>query len=362
MSVTVKVNGQTFDLFKQVDVERDLDAFSGSCQIVITEQVNDLSFLQIGNEIEIFLDDNQVFDGYVESGDEFVSDGEHSINYQARDKVCDIVDSTIPDNVKYIENVSTFKSLVEKVITGLNIQNMKVTDNTNANFNDVVFKTGEIGAKCGEWLEEYARYLYVFLNNDGKGNVLIRQPEDKLQTLLVTKDGFEENNIISSSLNVDFKDRYHTYIYNSSGNMATANSDDMDDFIGQTSSATDTEIRSSRVLEIVPDKIMAMRDMTYAAKEEANIRRARSFKYSCRVIGFSANNELWADGMLVDVKDYVKNVIGTFLIKNVKYSFSEAGEITDMQLTYPDAYKGVVNLSKANVKSSIDSNYINNDK
>ena len=92
-----------------------------------------------------------------------------------------------------------------------------------------------------------------------------------------------------------------------------------------------------------------------AAEEEANIRKIRGFQYSCEVSGFSANGELWEDGLLVGVKDLKKGVQGDFLIKDIHYSYSGQGERTTLVLTYPDAYGA---LAKNNTYTVVKGDYL----
>jgi prophage tail gpP-like protein len=103
----------------------------------------------------------------------------------------------------------------------------------------------------------------------------------------------------------------------------------------------DDTIRTTRFFEKVAESPMTSSECTESAKEEANIRKIRGFSYSCEVAGFSANGELWEDGLLASVKDLKKGVQGDFLIKDVHYSYSANGEKTFMNLTYPDAYKAL---------------------
>jgi prophage tail gpP-like protein len=337
LSVKVRVNGETFTRFKQVDLSRSRDDFAGECRIIVSQQSDAQSFIKQGDLIELFFDGTQKLTGYVEKITDSESKDSHDISFRARDKVADLIDSSCPDNVKNIDNVSTYAALVQLCIDGLGLTDeISVTDTTNATFDDSTqLKAAEVGQTVGDFLNENARLVNVFLNTDGKGNVLISLPSDKLSTVLQNIPGSINNNVISSEFNYDISDRFYEYKIYSNSSLAT---DDADaDNLDNSGTAYDTEIRSTRLYEAIADKPMTSAECKRAAKEEANIRRARSFEYNCKVAGFSANGELWLPGKKVKVNDELKGIVGTFQLNTCEWSYSrDDGEITSIKATLPD--------------------------
>jgi prophage tail gpP-like protein len=341
--INIKLNGQTFELFKNVSITRNLDDLLGSCSLAVSQ--NDLSIIKAGDLIEVFVDDFQVFKGYTEKFSDRQTNDSHDITWTSRDIGADLVDSSVPDNVKMLYNVSSIKNLLQLTLTGLGLQ-IPITDNVNAVWkatNEDQFKAASVGEGAFNFVQDYARKSQVFMNVDGKGNILISRPNeaDKLKTMLINVQN-GNNNILTSDLDVDYTERFGKVILRSNVNVSA--SDQISYNLGNKATSIDKEIRSTRFHEQTTDKLLSASELQKAADEENNIRRARGFKYSVTVAGFSSNGELWNIGKFVNVKDTKKGVVGWFLIKNIRWDFSEGGEITSMELTYPDAYKVTANF------------------
>lgn len=331
----VEVNGQQFTRVKQVDVSNSLDDFSGTARIIVTEPTDDDSVIKIGDKASIIFDNIKVITGYVESISDSETNDSHDVDINIRSAVSDLIDSTIPDNLKFVEGVSTFKDLVQKAIDGLGLK-ISIVDNVNITFTDDI-KSGEVGQKCFDFLQEYARKAQVFLNTDGLGNVYIRRPGGDLTTHLV-----EGVNILESSISLDYSERYNKYVVYSNSNVTAEGNTDNLNVKGE---ATDSSIRTTRVFEKIAEKPMSADECANAAIEEANIRRIRSFNYTCKVAGFSGNGELWQEGKLANTYNPKKGVVGKYVIRSINYNMSDAGEFTTMNLTEPDAYKLQAELS-----------------
>ncbi len=345
MSTEVRVNGNTFNLFTQWDVSDSLDDFSRGCRFTTTEPVNGDSFVKIGDLVEVYADTVKIVTGYVEKISEAETNNSHTVSYNLRSKTADIIDSSVPDNVKSIRNVSTFRNLCNQVISGLGLD-IQVVDNVGARFNDKL-KAGEIGQSAADFLQEYARKVQVFLNSDGDGNILLRQPAGTLQTILL--EGRPNANIIEAKVDLDYSKRYNKYIVRSTGTLAGRRRNAPLTAVGR---AFDNEIRSTRTFEKIAESPMSSAECQKAAAEEANIRRTRSFRYTAKIAGYSANGELWEVGKFVKVVDETRGVQGTYVIKDIQYAYSEAGEFTTMVLTYSDAYTATDNPTELTTRTS----------
>ena len=332
----VRVNGKTFNRFKSAGGVFSDDDFSGEFSITTSPAPNNDSFLKLGDFIEIFLDGIQKHSGYLETVADSESKTGHDIKFIGRDSVSDLIDSSVPENVKSLEGVSKYAELVQLCIDGLGLTDqIKVIDDVGATFGDSdKLKAASSGQTCGGFLNENARIVQVFLNTDGKGNVLIRRPSGKLKTTLQLVSGAINNNIKSSNLKIDWKERFYKYIVYSNSSLAS-DSATIDD-LNNKGEAFDSDIRKSRIFEKISEKPMTADQCKKSAEEEANIRRGRSFNYDCDVAGFSANGELWEPGLLVPVKDEERGVKGEFQISTVKWNWSGSGEVVNIAVTYPD--------------------------
>ncbi len=351
----VRVNGKTFNRFKSASGLFSDDTFAGEFDITTSMQPNNNSFLKMGDFVEVFLDGIQKHSGFLESVGDVEDRNSHDIKFIGRDSVGDLIDSSVPDNVKSLEGVEKFSALVQLCIDGLGLTDtIKVIDQVGATFGDSTkLKAASTGQTCGAFLQDNARIVQVFLNNDGKGNVLIRRPSGQLKTTLQLIPGANNNNIKSSNLKIDWKQRFNRYTIYSNSSLSSDSATVSD--INNKGEAFDNEIRKSRVWEKISDKPMTASQCKRAAEEEANIRRGRSFDYNCTVAGYSANGELWEPGLLVPVKDDQKGISGLFQTSTIRWSFDGGGENVTISITYPD--KGFVEpeLTPTLEKTTVDS-------
>jgi len=347
----VRVNGKTFRRFKSAGGLFSDDTFAGEFSLTTSIAPNNNSFLKIGNFVEIFLDGIQKHSGYLESVSDSESKNSHDIKFVGRDSVADLIDSNVPENVKSLDGVQFYRELVQLCIDGLGLTDLiAVIDDVNATFGDSdKVKAASTGQTVGDFLNENARIVQVFLNNDGKGNVLIRRPGGKLKTTLQLVPDALNNNIKSSNLKIDWKKRFYRYTIYSNSSLASDSATTND--VNNKGEAFDTEVRKSRVFEKIADKPMTNEQCKAAAEEEANIRRGRSFSYDCIVAGYSANGELWEPGKEVNVKDLEKGIIGVFQTSTVRWSFGDDGENSTISITYPD--KGLVEPEISPVLSKV---------
>lgn len=336
MSIEVIVNGNSFRLFKQVDVSRSLDDFLADARLTVSEQVANQSFIKAQDSIQIRFDSIPVMTGFVDSITDSETNEAHDISHRLRDVTSDIVDSTVPENVKALENVTTLKALCELVIDGLGLQ-IEVIDEAGVVF-DGALKAAETGQKAGDFLQEYARKAQAFLGTDGLGRLIIRRPSGVLATQLVSVPNFPRNNIENASLEIDYTERFNHYIVRSNGDAKQGE-------IDNSGEAFDNDIRTTRRFEKIAESPMTAAECTRAAEEEANIRRIRSWGYKCQIAGASSNGQVWEAGRIASVKDTVRSVVGEFLIRSVTLTASGQGEIASLNMTYPDAYRPKAELT-----------------
>lgn len=358
MSTQIKVNDSPFQFFKQVNVSKSLDEFSGHAQIVVSEPMDDLSIVKMNDLVTVVLDGFTVLKGYQESIEDSEDNDNHSISFKIRDVVQDLIDSTVPLNLRRPTSYTDFTQILQKAISGLGLKIGIINQRgalpiTGKDTNGMsILHAAEVGQITGDYLNECARLAAVIMNCDGNGNILLRNftNKNKLKTMLLNEPGALNNNVLSSSLEIDYTQRFGTIKIRSHGNVEYGSdgvASGLADFRG---TAFDKEARSARVLELLSKTpLTSYKLCATRAQEEVNLRRTRSFKYNCEVQGFSANGELWDIGQLVRVSDPKRRVTGWLLIKEVEYSLTDAGEKTKMVLTYPDAYGVTLTVDASNM-------------
>lgn len=336
MASELRVDGQTYNLFKSVDGVSSIDTIAREVRITLSQQQNNQSVLGAQSFIEVYRDNVKDFTGYIDDISDSEDRSSHDIEFRARSMIADLLDSSVPENARNLEGVSNYAELVQLCVDGLGFGNtIKVIDEVGAKFADPEkIKAAETGDSCESFLTENARIVNVFLGDNGDGNIFIRKPSGKLKTIIQNVPGADNNNVKSSNVKIDYTQRFYKYTVHSNSSLA---SDDADvDSLNNEGSAFDNEIRKTRVLDITAKEPMTSEECKRAAEEEANIRRARSFSYSAEIAGFSANGELWEAGPNVKVIDTVKGISGIFLLNSVKWGFGDGGENVSCEISLPD--------------------------
>jgi len=341
--ITVQLNGVDFKNFDRIAVFRSMEAVSGSFSFSSTANASSLFPLKKGDSVKIMVDGSQVVDGYIEKLAVSYSSNEHTITATGRDKLADLIDSTVSGDKEFTGKISLVE-IAESILNGLLLSDIKVIDQTGGvrKFEETDITSAEVGKNAFEFLELYARKRQVLLSTDGSGNLLLQRASTTTfpGTIKNTVESIEGNNIISATLESNDADRFHTYITQSQLNPFSLDEETSpEDISSQNGRATDGAIRQSRVLEINAEESSDDFTSTERAKWESNIRRARSLSYKPKIQGHSVEGQVWKPNVLAKVEDVFADIQATMLVRSVtlEQSVSE-GSTTTLDMTYRDAY------------------------
>lgn len=261
-----------------------------------------------------------------------------------RDNIADLIDSSVPDGAKTIETPITLKALCEKVIAELGadieVENL-VSSITDLDENTEI--VADSGRLCMDFLVDFARKKQVYLVTDGNGKLQIFRPLQLAAiTPLINREGDPRNNVIAFEKRINNQNRFNTYRVSSQDNFGTF--DDADyagGGIDRKGTSTDNQIRKSRFLEIQGEETMDDDESIDRAKEEKNIRHARSMEYEATVQGVRDGNvSIWDFGLRVVVDDEVADVSGIFVIRAVEYNVNiNTGTRTTITCARIEAYQ-----------------------
>lgn len=361
----IRLNGKKFTLWETASLQRSIDMNSGVFQFTSTTTIPSEYPVKPGDKVQIIIDGQTKLNGAVDvmsaTGNKETG---QTVRVSGRDNVADLIDSSIPDSVKTIKTPVSLTSMCEQVIAALGLS-IKVINNVTGltDFEEDVQIDADSGKKCMDFLVDFARKKQVYLIADGEGNLIIFRPSGvKSGTTITQEKNGVRNNVREYSHTLDDSQRYFQYRVRSQDNFgASDDADYKEDGVNRTGESTpDTQIRSTRFLEIQGEETMTDAESTQRANEESNIRRARGFEYIPTLVGSSQNDgTLWDFGLLVPVKDQVAGVNGTFLIRSLSYSMNiNSGTTTQLNITRPEAYKvlGAVTQKDARIAPT-DSTY-----
>jgi len=341
------VNGQPFEDFTRASVQKSIDSMAGSFSFQATWDEGQPFPIPRAASVQIYINDQQIIDGYVERINPQISVGGGSIEISGRDKTSDLIDSSLPANAVQVVAGISFEEVIRRGIAAIG-SNVGVINNVQGlePFGSADVISNEAGENLYSFLDTLAKKKQVLLTTDGAGNIVItRSSSQQINFELRNLDNDEQNTITVSSVSIDDSNRFHTYAVVTQGNVTgltlSGGSFSPGD-VANTSSVmvTDSEIRAGRTLYLNADENMSSADCTALAQWEANIRKARSRSYSCTVDGHSDNDgQIFRPNMLVPVMDSSVNVFETMLISSCSYEESvDGGDVTYLELVHKDSY------------------------
>ena len=356
-NMAVLVGGREYTRFKSYSISRSVDDICGSFSLVLTTPLNNP--FELDSVIDIFIDSKQVMRGKVYSVEKTTDNNINDLMIYGRDITGDLIDSTVPDSCK------TFLAVNDGVTT-LSIFDIAVSMIEAAGMSKLIscinkagviepFSSDEIivyrfGDTISDHLTRYCRKRQLFLNTDEMGNlVFFRATGSDNKNCLYAQYNGKNNNVISRSTKNSIHDRFYKYICRSqdAGNWGTILSalglgeDDEDRDIDANGEAFDRspDIKNTfRVLEFKLEKGGNDADCTGRAIEEAGLRRARAFRYSATVRGYS-DIAPWSVDQIVKIVDDFAGIYGFLYLAAVEYRYDlDGGKTTRLELSYLDAY------------------------
>lgn len=340
----IRHNGIAYTMWESATFNRSLDSNCGQFSITSSNPFNQTYPLRIGDRIQIIINGISVINGFIDKITASGSLDGHRLNVAGRDKVSDLIDSSVPDSAKSMKGPISLKSMAEKIIAALGA-GIKVVDQTGGidDFGADELQAAESGQRCMDFLVSFARKRQVYLITNGNGDMVIYKPQgQKVSTQLLHLHDGPNNNVKTAELDLDVSARFNTYVVRSQSNTAADPLAGYDaKSVSVTGTATDPEIRSSRYLEIQAEQSMSSADGTERAKEESNLRRAKGLNYTATLYGDSqTNGSPWDIGFLVDAFDDYNGVRGELLMYAVATTIDLAGgSETTVGCSPPDAYR-----------------------
>lgn len=344
--IILKVNDKNYANWTELSIRRSVDEFCGSFAFTSTDTQDQGYPVKRGDAVEVLVDGVTKVKGFIDQIRADYSIGSHTISVVGRDNVSNVIDSDVPNNWKVAENVTKikgFETMCRFILNATGNRDIPIVNEagTIPNFTDEEKQEAEPGQKAMDFLASFARKRNVYLNTDGNGAFRIFRPQSNPATdsISLVKTIPNQNNVLSRTFVSGEADRYRTVVVRSQENPSGG----FYDFTAAdaTGTATDSDVRSGRILDFMAEETMTNAECKNRAKEEVNIRRARSVEYTCTVAGASQSDGTpWDYGFTIAVADETADIFGTFFIRSATITKSlDRGTITQLVLVPPDAYK-----------------------
>lgn len=343
--VRLTVNGTDFAGWKNIRIERGIDTISGVFGLEVSDRwsaADEPWSIEPGSECTVAVDGNAVITGYVDVVRPSFDATTRSLQISGRDKAADMVDSSALNDPDSWASV-TIGKLAEELAKPFGLTVMDESGDTQP-FGLAKIQPGETAF---EILERYSRQRGVLTISDGSGKIVLTKPGQRRADVSLEQG----RNILSANGTADYSQRFAEYLVTGQ----TAGTDDVfgDEAAQVEGRARDAEIRAARRLLITAPNSADAANMQAVAAWEAIVRAARSSPLSITVQDWyqTPGGRLWQPGEIVQVRSAWMQLRepADFLINSVRFSKSDAGTITELDLLRPDAYRPNPNIKEQNL-------------
>lgn len=343
MSLKIRLNGLDYGNFIAGQVVSSLETVGSSFNFTSSAGADNLFPIKKGDAAQILADEQVVLTGFIEAVTVSYDAGSHRIEVKGRNKLADLIDSTV-GNIKEFTGPVSLESIIRSVLDSIGLTNIKIVNEagTIKNFEESDVTSAETGQKAFDFIELYARKRQVLLTTNGNSDLVIARASTIVASnaLKMTVGNQPDNNVLSAALTNDETKLYNRYLGQSQLNPIGLDSDTTPIQISdQGAQFIDDLIRTTRRLEFNAEESSDSFTMEDRVKWEANIRRARSIIYSATVQGHTANGEAWIPNRLHRIDDDFCDVHALLLSKQVVYKYSiDEGSLTNIEFTNRNAY------------------------
>lgn len=331
-AVRLLVNGTEFGGWKSVAIQAGIERQVRDFDLTITNSWPGNTEIprrvHPGDECEVWIGDDKVLTGYVD-GTPVSYDGKTvSVGVRGRSKTGDLVDCAA------ITKTSQWSGAkIERIAADLaKPYNVAVT--TQVDTGAPLSHSIEQGETVFESIERMLKLRQQLATDDALGRLVFISvgSAGKATTAIVTGE-----NVLKCDAPLDFKDVFTEYIVK--GQRPGSDEEFGDAVAGETATITDDTLSRRRVLMIKQGGESTGSSATERVRYERAHRKAMALATTYTVNGWrQVDGTLWLHNMLVRVRDPLVGFDDEFVIAEIKYELSEAGELCVIKVGPKDGY------------------------
>ena len=333
--VVLNIGGTKYAGWVSLDATISMENLSGQFEATITDTssmdnkpIRALPTIRPGLTCEVYVNDQIVITGYVDTVTPSIDAESHSITVKGRDKTGDLVDCSMIEGSGQWKGL-TIQQIIKRICDPFSIP-VTLEASEGAAFNNFLV---EQGSTCFETIQKLCYMRQLLALSDGRGGLkLTKSSTEKLATDLI-----EGVNIKSGEAEYDFSDRFSVYICK--GQRQGDDTTTPVTVASNVGQVTDRVITRYRPLLILAEGQADIDTCRKRAGWEAAIRKGKSQRYTITHTGWSQQNgNIWEINKLIYLRSVLLGVDGTFLISEVNFKLDESGEIAVLKLTQPEAF------------------------
>lgn len=340
MVLAVSVNGRDLQTAISISVTKDIGTAVGKFDISYSLDLTGASAIRANDRIQIKADGTTVIDGFAERFDMVIMGDERIVNVSGRDKVADLLDSSIRGQKEWSGPIS-LNNIARQIISNLGVDiDIEDLSGETADFLAADLLSASPGEKCFEFINRLAkkRQVIVTSNNNGDLQFIGDTPFNTGITLL-RQDGGQRNNVTRLKVVVDYTNIFNDYRILAQQNPLRRNDQTPPSTIVNTvGQARDINARPARYLEIEVDEDMEERSAQDTADHQASIRRSESFAVETAFAGHSLNGIVPQVGGFMNVVDDKFGLDTRAVVRSFNMIYDSSTSETAVSLSRENAY------------------------
>jgi prophage tail gpP-like protein len=325
--ITVEVKGLVYQGWLQSDIERSLEAISGTFSIPVSLVPGTLPVVARQDAVVVRIGETPVITGYVIAADPFYRKGDCGLRITGRDRTGDLVRCTAIHKGGQWRNAT-----VERICKDL-----------LAPFGIGVIAQTAVGAPIADFKLSHGETVVDAISRAARLRGLLVTRDD-LGHLLLTKAGLERfdavirrgHNVISmQGIGSDEQRHSHYFVYGQSNTVA-----DFDTARSLKAQAKDDEIKRYLPLVINADGNTTQADLQTLADHTRRVRRGHAMGFKYVVEGWTHKGKPWPLNQRVPIYDDIAGLDGAeWLICGVKQTVDlKEGDVTELTMRPIEAY------------------------
>lgn len=329
--VTLKIGGQRFGGWKEIDIQIDLDAGASSFDLAVTKrdpERNEDWRIEADQPCQVSIGSDLVIDGYVDRLEGSLDGNSHSIRVSGRSRTADLIDCSAIANPGSWRG-RRLEDIANELAKPFGIQ-IKAEAPTGAPVRLFALQSGETAFEAIARLCQH-RGLLPVPQPDGSVKLLNAKPTGGTARIV------QGEHLLRVSGFHDVTDRFSQYV-------VKGQSAGDDEIHGKAASAPkgearDPAVKRNRPLLIIADEQTDAASARKRAEWEANTRDAKSQGASATLDGWRRpDGKLWEIMNSVDLDAPAVWINDRLMVGGVQFFAGEQGRGVTLRLVRPEAY------------------------
>ena len=321
--------------WKSIVVTRSLEQIAGTFELSLTDrwsETSEAAYFRPGQSCQVLADGGSLIRGFVDDLDVNVSDQQHEIAVNGRDRTADLVDCSVDDEPGEWSGVTVGK-IIQDICSPLGIEVVDAAADTSS----IAKFRVEQGETAFTTIERAARLHGLIVRSDEVGRVVIERLTvnggNRHDIALVYGENIEQ-----ASARFSMRERFSAYSVKGHGFGSDEGlTSEINEPVG---AASDPNVGRYRPLTVLAEDQGGASVFEERAQWEASVRAARAKRAEVTVTGWlDGMGRTWQPGWLVDCSIPSLNIEGNMRIASARFSIDDrAGAVTSLSLASPGSF------------------------